>query len=88
MRYNRTVVLTPFGGHCPLEESDESMDKSLQKSTYAYVNIHKVKVKSTSCRQGGRDLWQVRAIASPIYEGTEAYQSRGSCFIKGGEWTE
>lgn len=84
---DRTVGLTPFGGHCPLEESDNNMDSSLQKSTYAYVNIHKIKVKSTSCREGGWGRWQVRAIESHIYERTETHQSSGSCSMKGGEGT-
>lgn len=86
--WDRTVVLTPFGGHCPLEESDNNMDNSLQKSTYAYVNIHKIKVKSTSCREGGWGGWQVRAIESHIYERTETHQSSGSFSIKRGEGTK
>lgn len=35
-------------GSSPIEESDGSVDHSLQKSTYAYVNIHKPKGESTS----------------------------------------
>lgn len=81
--WDRTVVvLSPFWGHFFLKESDESMDNSLHKRTYAYVTIHKVKVESplySKRRQGA----MTKPCARQIYERTEVRQSRRCSFIKG-----